>query len=182
MRVLLPLSLVLGLLCLTSCSGDKKATSKSGQSSSFERRMRMPNMNQESQFQKAFNTGSNSKGDYFSGKGFKTGKFAGLKDYKTMDFTQAGKTSNFANKVAQWGKEESSMGQQKFGTKDSAMSGMTAQMGGKSYSGADSTYKTGSFQPAAKSIAKDARPQMIGTPNNAPTAYSEEEIARLINR
>ena len=178
-----PALLLIGLLCLVSCSSDKKLAKASGSGmTNFEKRIRMPDASQQSRFQKEFDTGSNGKGDYFSGKGFKTSKFAGLGDYKTKDFTQAGKTSSWGSKVAQWGSKESNIGGKTFGTKDSSMGQQTAQMGSKSYSGAGDSYKTGNYQPATKSLNRDLRPQIFGTGAEGPVAYTEEDIARLINR
>jgi hypothetical protein len=177
------LLIVASLLGLVSCSSDKKQSDASGKGmTSFERRIRMPDASQQSRFQKEFDTGSNGKGDYFSGKGFKTSKFAGLVDYKTTDFSQAGKKSNWGSKLAQWGSKGSNIGEKTFGTKDSSMGQKSAQMGDKTYSGAGDSFKTGNFQPATKSLSRDLRPQIFGTGAEGPVAYSEEDIARLINR
>jgi hypothetical protein len=136
------------------------------------------------QFNKTFDAGTSKeeKGSFFTRKGFKTKDFNGQKNFKTGDFAQAGKMSRMGSANSRMGQQTNRWEKSSFSTKENRMGGQSARMGDKEFTGADSTFKTGDYQPAQKSISRDMRPQIFGSPNSAPTAYSEEEISRLINR
>jgi hypothetical protein len=165
------------LLC--SCASEKRSSEAPG----ISKRMMMPDMNKKSPFEKAFNTGKDSNGKFFTSKGFKTGEYRGAGEYKTSTFVQANKLSRLGRQSAPMSKQENRWQNSTFGTKENRMGTQTANVGSQSYSGADQSYKTQDFQPASKSLNKDLRPQIYGesTATSAP-AYTEEEISRLINR
>jgi hypothetical protein len=178
MRLLI---LCLCVAVLPCCSSPKKKEPTQGMTR-FQKMLQMPSPDKKSPFDTEFNTGKNGKGNFFTNKSFKTGKFDGLKDYKTQDFSQGTKGNRWGTKAANWGGRESNFANKTFGTKDNRMSGQMAQMGDQSFSGSDSTYKTGEFQPGTKSLQRDLRPQIYGSPNDSTPAYSEEDIGRMINR
>ena len=183
------LSAIVLTMMLAACSSPKQEN----EPLKFEERINRQQKSMTSMYDKDFNT--SSAGDrggmkWFQKKGFHTDEFsgqksyAGVKDYKTKGFSQAGKTSRYGSQDSHLGKMDNRMGSSSYATKDSRYSSMSASQGDQSFQGSDRTFKTGEFQPAKKSINDNKRIfiDSSGEPEKSADAYSESQVRRLLGR
>jgi hypothetical protein len=112
--------------------------------------------------------------------------FSGTKDYHTNEFSQSGKKSRWGSQTSRYETQANSMSGKTFSTKKSQFDGQAAHDSSKSFHGSSQTFKTGDFQPAAKSIEDNKRPMIEqakpGEAARNANAYSEDEVRKLLGR
>jgi len=188
-------SALLACLLLPSCQHSKETTSsRSSQPRGMESRLLKPNMTKGNPFEKQFNTASAGDRGAMKSFGSKSYRakdvgglksFGGVKNFKTGEFSQAGKLSHMGKETSRFSSQNSRMGKQAFATKESRFGGMTARQDGQSFRGGNSTFKTNDFQPGKKALDDNKRiyvePGQLDPAQNA-SAYSEDEVKRLLGR
>jgi len=133
--------------------------------------------------------GDRGTAEVFTGQAYGTSaykgntQFKGAKDYKTKDFSGAGKPNRAQNQLSSMGTKKDRDGSKTFGTKDSRWATKTAQGNDKTFHGATSQYKTGEFEPGSKSIEKNKRPYFLPAKDLDKTkTYAEQDVKALLNR
>ena len=177
--------LSLAALALSACSSADKTDSD--QRSSMESRLMKADTGKYL-YEKEFNTaGAGNRGAMknFGSKTYQTGDFGGQKDYKTGAFSQAGKMSRMGSQDSRFGSQTNRMSDSTFATKDSKLGSTQARQGTQEFRDAGTTYKTGDFAPASKSL-NDNKRIYLDTSGAAETpsanSYSEDQVKRLLGR
>jgi hypothetical protein len=189
-RLLICLSAAV-LLC--QCSGPEKKTVNTADLRLQERTTSKLDMNKRSQFEKYMSDpklAKGSAGSHFQtqahhSKSFNGGNsYAGLKQFKTSQtLFGKSKTKGFDMTYALGDKQAGGMNHN-FKTDASRLSSQQAREGNSIFSGADNNFKTGSALTRSKSIGK--APHIIENYNDKgngkKSAYSEDEVRKLLNR
>lgn len=193
-----PLSLLLCVLAgaaLCQCSGgDKKKPKKKDLASMplAQRAMLKPDENQRSHYEKFITDpkgGVGGAGNYFQRQTHNSKSFSGGSSYAGQKQFKAGQ-SIFGRSKAQGmdttyslGNRQSSMGGEGFKTGSSALGEQMAREGGSAFGGAGSMFKTGNA--LTRSAGAPRPPKIIENYNDmggGKSAYSEDDVRRLINR
>lgn len=193
-----PLSLLLCALAvglLSQCSGgeDRKAQKKDMASMPLaQRSMLKPDENQRSQYEKYITNPKNGvggAGNHFQKQIHQSKSFSGGSSYAGQKQFKAGQ-SWFGKSKAQGmdttyslGDRQSSMGREGFDTSQSRFGSQSAREGASVFGGSDSMFKTGNA--LTRSAGAPRPPKIIENYNDmggGKSAYSEDEVRKLINR
>ncbi len=193
-----PLSLLLcaltaGVLCQCSGGDDKKVKKKDTANMPLaQRSMLKPDENQRSQYEKYITNPKNGvggAGNYFQKQVHQSKSFTGGSSYAGGKQFKAGQ-SWFGKSRAQGmdttyslGDRQSSMGREGFDAGQSKFGSQQAREGGSVFGGSDSMFKTGNA--LTRSAGAPRPPKIIENYNDmggGKSAYSEDEVRRLINR
>lgn len=117
---------------------------------------------------------------------FKAGKFHTPKEFSGGDdkfnagtFSQAGKTSNVADKTFSGADDQSKLGGSTFKTSQNRFDGQANSSSGKASPLSDDVFKTGANSTAAKAAAKNKRPVIYDTPE---PSYTESEVRKILSK
>jgi len=187
------------LICLSAgvvlcqCSSSKKKKVDPAEQSLVKRTTSGVDMNKRSSYEKYMNDPKLSKssaGSYFQkqshhSKNFNGGdSFSGQKEFKTSESIYGrSKSKNFDMTYAMGDKQ--ALGKNNsFKAGESRFGNQKAREGDSLFGGADNQFKTGSALTRSKSLGK--APKIIENYNDRgegkKSAYSEEEVRRLLNR
>jgi len=180
-------------LLLCQCSGPEKKKVNTADLPLAKRTTSGVDMNKRSQFEKYMSdpklmkgsAGSHFQNQSHHSKSFNGGNsYAGLKQFKTRQtLFGKSKTKGLDMTYALGDKQAGGMNHN-FKTDASQFSNQQAREGNSVFSGADSSFKTGSALTRSKSIGKP--PHIIENYNDRgngkKSAYSEDEVRKLLNR
>jgi hypothetical protein len=186
------------LICLSAgvvlcqCSSPDKKKADPTEQTLVKRTTSGVDMNKRSSFEKYMNDpklAGGSGGSYFSkqmhhSKSFNGGNaYAGQKQFKTSQSLFSKKATGFDMTYA-LGDKQAGGTQNNFKADASRFGSQQAREGNSFFSGANTEFKTGLALPRSKGIGKG--PKIIENYNDRgegkKSAYSEEEVRRLLNR
>lgn len=196
LRLIRLLSPVLALTLMSACSSSSKKDEeeKTGASSGglsrfmdkgFDKKKKEFNKDIRSRYDQQTFTADKTIKD----RQFKTDKFNGKSDYngshdyKAKDFSQADKKSREESHSFEQGDKKPRESDKSFTTKDSRLGDDKAREGDKSFARSEERFKTRLVSDAAKAQKKEQKPLMIPKDGaDGKTAYTEEEVRRMLNR
>lgn len=186
------------LICLSTsvvlcqCTSTKKKKEDPSEQSLVKRTTSGVDLNKRSQYEKYMNDpklSKNSAGSYFQkqshhSKNFNGGNsYSGQKEFKTSQSVYGKSKANFDMTYA-LGDKQALTKKNGFKTEVSRFSSQEAREGSAVFSGADNIFNTGSALTRSQRIGK--APKIIENYNDKgggkKSAYSEEEVRKLLNR
>lgn len=187
------------LLCACSSSDPQSADNESTQGRLMRASLAKEDRSLRSSFERQRQTTGqkSSIASFFQRKSVKNGSFTGSKafhsgrDFKAGQFTQSGKKSAAGDDAFSRAGQRFSQADQSpaeagksFSTSASRYQSQTATQEGDTFTDASDRFATSPVRDALKSQQKNERPKV--TPNPArqegKTAYSEDEVKRMVNR
>jgi len=195
-----PLPLLLcalaGVLLCQCSSGSKKKPAKKKDVASMslaQRSLLKPDENQRSQYEKYISDSKNGKGgagNYFQkqvhhSKNFSGGNsYAGGKEFKTSQSWFGKSKAQGTDMTYSLGNRQSQASKDQFKTSESTLGSQRAREGTSTFSGASNVFPTGNA--LTRSAGAPRPPKIIENYNDQAggkkSAYSEDEVRRLINR
>ncbi|MEZ5388112.1 MAG: hypothetical protein R3F13_21605 [Prosthecobacter sp.] len=186
-------ALAVGVLCQCTGGDDKKAKKKDTSNMPLaQRSMLKPDENQRSRFEKFITdpkAGKGGAGNYFQKQVHHSNSFSGGNSYAGQKQFKAGQ-SWFGKSRAQGmdttyslGNRQSSMAGEGFDAGQSKLGARQSRDGASVFGGSDSIFKTGNA--LTRSAGAPKPPKIIENYNDmggGKSAYSEDEVRRLINR
>lgn len=183
--------LCLSLLLCQCSSGGKKKVDPADQSLA-KRTTSGPDLNKRSRYEKYMNDpkmGKSSAGSYFQKQAHHSKTFngadsySGQKEFKTSQSIYGKSKAPGMNMTYSLGDKQASEMKSTFRTDASRFGSQQAKEASSVFSGADNQFNTGSALTRSQSIGK--APKIIENYNDKggkKSAYSEEEVRRLLNR
>ncbi len=190
MNPILTVSILILVLTLCSCNATKSTPKRSEIGMTLEQRTSstykelLKNDNSKrSSFEKQAGIGKKDavKTNVYKTHDFNSGKSFSNADtqFKTSKYSQAGKTSNVADKAYAEGTKESGLGDNTFHTNQSRLDGQTHSDSTKMSQFGNDTIRTNSNREGTKAMEKNNRPLINGKTTDD---YSEGDIRKILNK
>ncbi len=188
-----PMNALSGVLlgALAACSsGDKKTTGQKPMTDSMAGRVMNTDINKRSSFESSLVRRNSGMGKHLQQRGFKAKDYAGNTSYKVpktlkqQSFSGADDRSRMGRQEFSGSHQQNRFADDNFSTAAAREAGTSARQQEQVFRESNDGFKTGQVRDAARSQADNKRPLIVkpkGETHDA-TAYSEDEIRRLVNR
>lgn len=179
----------LGLIGLAACSS-ADAPKQQPMSENMASRILSKDMNKRSSFETAMVSQNSGMGSYMEKQGYKSKSYTRTHDFNTpktlkqKEFVRSGESNALGLKAYDQTPSEGHFTKKGFTAKSAREGSQVARQQGQAYNAANESFRTRSVSDAAKSQSENIRPLIIKPdgPVSDGTAYSEEDIRRLVNR